>query len=180
MSLVVEVHTQDREGVASGFEQLDTPDAVDLRIVGDIEWQQTRVGPLHVNVLVGSTFQGFGRALGAVAWTWLFRALRRVKDTHWNDTRSTIKDAEGRWVDDIEGAPERDVGALWKLDWSQVPPGSSVRYTTIRLWNEREIEVGTTGELDWSQLPPGCEVHYTIRPGEKASWIVEIPSRPRS
>ena len=175
MSLVVEVHTEDGEGVASGFGRLPTPDAVDLRVFGDIGWQATRVGPLHINVLLGSTFQEFGSALGAVAWIWLFKALRRVKDTHWNETRSAIKDAEGRWVNDIETAPERDVGALSELDWSHVPRGSSVRYSTVRLWNEREIEVGAPAELEWSQLPPGCEVRFTIRPGEKASWIVEIP-----
>jgi hypothetical protein len=175
MSLVIEVHTQDGEGVASGFDQLDTPAAVDLRVFGDVGWRGTRVEPLHINVLLASTFQGFDSALGAKAWTWLFQALRRVKDAHWNETRSTIKDAEDRWVDDIEAAPERDVVALSDLDWSQVPPGSSVRYTNIRLWNKREIEAGTPAELDWSRLPPGCEVRYTIRPGERAAWIVEIP-----
>jgi hypothetical protein len=176
MSLVVEVHTQDGVGVARGFEQLDGPDAVDLRVFGDIDWQGNTVGPLHVNVLLDSTFQGFGDALGAGAWTWLFKALRRVKDAHWNETRSTIKDADGRWVDDIEAAPERDVGALSELEWSQVPPGSTVHYTTSPIWDEREIEVGTPSELDLTQLPPGSEVRYTIRPGDRASWIVDIPS----
>jgi hypothetical protein len=179
MSLVVEVHTQDREGVASGFEHVDTPDAVDLQVFGDIEWQEKTVGPLHVNVLLDSSFQGFGSALGAGAWAWLFKALRRVKDTHWNETSSTIKDVEDRWVDDIEAAPEKDVGALSELDWSQVPPGSTVHYATIRPWDEREIEVSPPAKLDWSQLPPGSEVRYTIRPGAEASWIVEIPGDPQ-
>jgi hypothetical protein len=179
MGLVVEVHTQDREGVTRGFEQLGTPDAVDLRVLGDIEWQGARIGPLHVNVLLDRTFQSFGSALGAEAWTWLFKALRRVKDTHWNETRSTIKDVAHRWVNDIETAPEEDVGALSELDWSQVPPGSTIHYTTFRLWDEREIVVGTPSKLDWAQLPPGSEVRCTIRPDEKASWAVEIPADPR-
>lgn len=180
MGLVVEVHTQDSAGVARGFEQFDRPDAVDLRVVGDIDWHGDKVGPLHVNVLLDSTFQGFGDALGAGAWTWLFKALRRVKDAHWNETRSTIKDADGRWVDDIEAAPEHDIDTLSELDWSQVPPGSTIHYTTSRLWHEREIAVGPPSELDWTQLSPGSQVRYTIRPGEKASWIVDIPSDPES